>query len=105
VPTDRLVGRAARVRLRSSRRSADAVPKNCPKTVSVGAEDPVESEQIEYRASGPSGAQLSQRGTTASAADQGNEAKKYDALVTGWVRKRKPVTTPKLPPPPPRMAQ
>src|SRR5262245_45832702 len=35
----------------------------------------------------------------------GHVSTKYDACVTGWTRKRKLVTTPKLPPPPPRQAQ
>jgi len=42
---------------------------------------------------------------TSAARLHGNDAKKYDALDTRWVRNVKPVATPKLPPPPPRLAQ
>ena len=91
---------------RSSRRSAVSEPRNCPKLRRLGPPlPPVWSAQIENSPSGACGANACHARTTSRACDHGQSAKKYETLETGCVRRTRCVTTPKLPPPPPRQAQ
>src|ERR1700683_5016737 len=55
--------------------------------------------------SGACGAQDCQPAMTRAACDHGQDRKKRTMSPAGWVRNVNEVTTPKLPPPPPRQAQ
>src|SRR5919204_2927601 len=55
--------------------------------------------------SGACGANACHAATTACASDQDHSSVKVETLPTAWVRKRRRVTIPKFPPPPPRRAQ
>src|ERR1700688_3945994 len=85
--------------------AASLPPRSCPNTRTWGAEAPVSSAQIRYSPSGPCGASPCQAATASAACDQGKSQNPYAAEPTAWVAKVKAVTTPKLPPPPPRQAQ
>src|ERR1043166_6929357 len=72
-----------------------------------GTEPPVAAARcrLDQSASGACGAQDCQAEITRAACDHGQDRKNRTIWPTGWVRKVNEVTTPKLPPPPPRQAQ
>src|SRR5260370_30250826 len=61
--------------------------------------------RLDQRASGASGAKDCQAEITRAACDHGQDRKNKTISPAGWVPKVNDVTTPKLPPPPPRQAQ
>jgi hypothetical protein len=65
----------------------------------------VPSDRIDVSAGGASGAKRCQAAIASLACDHGHETKKYAALAARCVFSVSEVTTPKLPPPPPRQAQ
>src|SRR6478672_2985068 len=72
-----------------------------------GTEPPVVAARctLDQSASGACGAQDCQAEITRAARDHGQDRKNRTICPTGWVPKVNEVTTPKLPPPPPRQAQ
>src|SRR5215813_13187543 len=72
-----------------------------------GTEPPAAADRCRFdqSASGACGAQDCQAAITRAACDHGQDRKNRTIWPTGWVRKVNEVTTPKLPPPPPRQAQ
>src|SRR5689334_16083361 len=60
---------------------------------------------LDHSASGACGAQDCQAEITRAACDHGQDRKNRHIWPAGWVVKVNEVTTPKLPPPPPRQAQ
>jgi len=60
---------------------------------------------FDQSASGACGAHDCQAEITREACDHGQDRKNRTISPAGWVPKVKEVTTPKLPPPPPRQAQ
>src|ERR1700722_11714210 len=72
-----------------------------------GTEPPGAADRCTFdqSASGACGAQDCQAEITRSAFDHGQDRKNKTISPAGWVLKVKEVTTPKLPPPPPRQAQ
>src|SRR5450432_1111561 len=63
------------------------------------------SKQLDHISSGALGAQCCQASTTVAALLHGQRNVKSERAPTAYVRKVNEVTTPKLPPPPPRNAQ
>src|SRR5271169_3762617 len=61
--------------------------------------------RFDQSASGACGAQDCQAAITLAACDHGQDRKNRTISPAGWVPKVNEVTTPKLPPPPPRQAQ
>ena len=92
---------------RTSRRSAASPPKYWPSADTRGAPEPpvVPSDRIDVSAPGACGANRCQAAIASLAWDHGQDTKKYAARETRCVRSVSEVTTPKLPPPPPRHAQ
>src|ERR1700750_812828 len=72
-----------------------------------GTEPPGAADRcrLDHSASGACGAQFCQAAITLAAWDHGQDRKNSTMFPTGWVPKVNEVTTPKLPPPPPRQAQ
>src|SRR5580704_10105156 len=73
----------------------------------VGTEPPGAAARctLDHNASGAFGAQDCQAAITRAACDHGQDRKNSTMPLAGWVRYVNEVTTPKLPPPPPRQAQ
>src|ERR1700751_1498619 len=73
----------------------------------AGTEPPGAAERgtFDQSASGACGAQDCHAEITRAACDHGQDRKNRTICPTGRVRKVNEVTTPKLPPPPPRQAQ
>src|SRR5580658_11322255 len=61
--------------------------------------------RFDHSASGACGAQDCQPAITLAACDHGQDRKNRMISPAGWVVKVNEVTTPQLPPPPPRQAQ
>src|SRR6201999_647724 len=76
-------------------------------TCRVGTEPPGAADRctLDHSSSGACGAQDCQAASTRCACDQGQLRKNSTMSPAGWVVKVNEVTTPKLPPPPPRQAQ
>src|ERR1700722_12705946 len=73
----------------------------------LGSEPPGAAARCRFDQSwsGAYGAQDCQPEMTRAAWDQGQDKKNRTMSAAGWVPKVNEVTTPKLPPPPPRQAQ
>src|ERR1700733_1793407 len=73
----------------------------------VGTEPPGAAARcrVDQSWSGAGGAQDCQPAMTRAACDHGQDRKNRQMAPAGWVLKVNEVTTPKLPPPPPRQAQ
>src|ERR1700719_2599301 len=73
----------------------------------VGTEPPGAAARCRFDQSwsGACGAQDCQPAMTRAACDHGQDRKNRQMSPAGWVVKVNEVTTPKLPPPPPRQAQ
>ena len=73
----------------------------------VGTEPPGAAARCRFdpSASGACGAQDCQAEITRAARDHGQDRKNSTISPAGWVVKVNELTTPKLPPPPPRQAQ
>ena len=89
----------------SSARRRCGLPTNCPETWIVGEPPPEPRLQTENSASGACGAQSSHAAIAAGACAHGHPTLKVVTVEIGAVRKRYCVAIPKLPPPPPRLAQ
>jgi|SRR5690242_2449768 len=90
----------------SSGSSAAFEPRNCPATATRGdAVGQVESENTDEISFAAWGAQSVQAASACSACAHGHSTRKVVTVLTGCALKRNEVTTPKLPPPPPRQAQ
>ena len=83
------------------------LPRKVPPTWMAGTEPPGVAARwtFDQSASGACGAQDCQAAITRAACDHGQDRKNRTIWPTGRVRKVNEVTTPKLPPPPPRQAQ
>src|SRR5439155_12573993 len=82
-----------------------SVPISCPETRIVGEPPPEPMLQTENSSSGACGAQRCQAAITAFAFVHGHWTPKVETRETGVVLNVKSVAMPKLPPPPPRLAQ
>ena len=81
------------------------VPISWPETRTVGEPPPEPRLQTENSSSGACGAHACQAAITAFACAQRHEAEKVETVEIAVVLKRYSVAIPKLPPPPPRLAQ
>ena len=87
--------------------AAPMLPRKVPPTWMEGTEPPGAAARcrLDQSASGACGAQDCQAEITRAACDHGQDRKNRTIWPTWRVRKVNEVTTPKLPPPPPRQAQ
>src|SRR5262249_41916100 len=86
-------------------RSCCCEPRNWPTAETRTTPPTPDREKTEKNSSGACGASFCQAASARGSCDAGQSTTKVETVETGWTRNVQRVTTPKLPPPPPRHAQ